>query len=51
MKGGDPLNLSNGINRRELIKRSALIAGGLAIAGPGVLLQTACGSTKQLVKC
>lgn len=38
------------LNRREVIKRGVFTAGVLAIAGPGILTQVACGSTKQLVK-
>jgi len=37
------------MNRRQLLKRGAMSAGVL-IATPTLLLQTACGSTKQLVK-
>lgn len=38
------------LNRRELIKRGGFTAGVLAIAGPGILISTGCGDTKQLVR-
>ena len=36
------------MNRREMMKRTALTGGSLALLGPSVLVQTGCGSTKQL---
>lgn len=38
------------MNRRDVIKRSAMTFGALAAAGPVVLMQAACGDTTQLVR-
>lgn len=38
------------MNRREMIRSSALTVGALAVASPVVLMQAACGDTTQLVR-
>lgn len=38
------------LNRRRFIKSSALTFGALAVTGPVVLMQAACGDTSQLIR-
>lgn len=38
------------MNRRSMLRHTILTAGGIAVGGPLVISQTACGSTKQLAK-